>query len=62
MIKYDLAEGANDLPLTLGCESWKGGGAMKEKISLALKKLSKVAAALSAVSKAGLEVMSIFED
>ena len=34
---------------------------MKEKFSLALKKLAKVAKALSVVSKAGLEVMSLFE-
>ena len=34
---------------------------MKEKFSLALKKLGQVAKALSVVSKAGLEVMSLFE-
>lgn len=45
----------------LGMKSRKGGGAMKEMFSLALKKLGKVAAALSVVSKAGLEVMSLFE-
>lgn len=35
---------------------------MKEKLSTVLKGLSRFAAALAIVSKAGLEVMSLFKD
>lgn len=42
--------------------SRKGGKEMKGTLSAVLKGLGKVATALAVVSKAGLEVMSLFQD
>lgn len=42
-------------------KSRKGGSAMKEKISLVLQGLGKVAKALAIVSKAGLEVLALIK-
>ncbi len=57
-----MSQGRTTCRFNLGAsELRKGGSAMKEKLSHALKELGKVAKVLAIVSDAGLKVLALFK-